>query len=465
MSSMVICGGSVVGLAVGMMLARDGHEVTVLEADPEPPPPSAEAAWSAWDRRGVPQFHQPHNVFPGFRAVVDAELPGLTEQLVAAGCIWDDYLRTPPPTLPEHAPRSGDDRFRFVTGRRPVVEAAVAAAAGSTPGLTLRRGVRVSGLLAGPSARPGVPHVAGARTTDGESLPADLVVDAMGRRSPCGTWLAELGARPPHLESEDSGFVYYTRYYTGAEQPRRRAPANSPIGSISLITLPSDNGTWSVTVFGASGDPALKALRNAEVFERVVRACPAQAHWLDGRPITSVVAMAGILDRYRRFVVDGTPVVTGLASVGDSWACTNPSAARGLSMGLIHAQQLRSVVAASLGDPAGLAVAWDAATEQAVTPFFRSQIAADRARLAQMAALRAGSPTAAGDPAALRFLHAATHDPDVYRAMLEMVFCLTPPGDVLNRPDVREKVQQAPAEAPPGVPGPDRQRLEELLAA
>jgi hypothetical protein len=290
------------------------------------------------------------------------------------------------------------------------------------------------------------------------------VVDAMGRRSPCGTWLAELGARPPHLESEDSGFVYYTRYYTGAEQPRRRAPANSPVGSISLITVPSDNDTWSVTVFGASGDPPLKALRNPEVFDRVVRACPAQAHWLDGRPITSVVAMAGILDRYRRFVIDATPVVTGLVAVGDSWACTNPSAARGLSMGLIHAQQLRSVVRARLDDPAGLAVAWDAATEKVVTPFFRSQIAADRARLAQMAALRAGSPAAA-DPAALRFLYAATHDPDVYRAMLEMVFCLTPPEDVLSRPAVREKVQQAPAEAPPVVPGPDRRRLEELLAA
>jgi hypothetical protein len=82
-----------------------------------------------------------------------------------------------------------------------------------------------------------------------------------------------------------------------------------------------------------------------------------------------------------------------------------------------------------------------------------------------MAALRAGSPAAAADPAALRFMHAATHDPDVYRAMLEMVFCLAPPEDVLSRPAVREKVQQAPAEAPPVVPGPDRRRLEELLAA
>jgi 2-polyprenyl-6-methoxyphenol hydroxylase-like FAD-dependent oxidoreductase len=465
MSSIVICGGSVVGLSTAMMLARDGHDVTVLESDEPGAPGSPEEAWSRWDRRGVPQFHQPHNLFPAFREVADQELPGLTERLLAAGCVWVDYLETAPPTLSDRDPRPGDDRLRFVTGRRPVVESVVAAAAASTPGVCVRRGVHVTGLLTGPSAIPGVPHVTGVETDDGEQFPADLVVDAMGRRSPAEHWLTAIGARPPSIESEDSGFVYYTRYFRGPQRPRRRAPVNSPVGSVNVITLDSDNDTWSVTVFGPTHDVPLKALRSTEVFDRVIRAFPAHEHWLDGTPISGVVAMAGILDRYRRFVVEGEPVVTGLAAVGDAWACTNPSAARGLSMGLIHARELRRTVATHLDDPAGLARAWDDATERAVTPFYRSQIAGDRARLAQMDDLRSGRTPAAPDDGALRFAHAAMHDPDVFRAMLEMVFCLAQPREVLGRPDVRAKVERAPAESPPGVPGPDRRQLEELLAA
>src|SRR5436190_15906001 len=97
--------------------------------------------------------------------------------------------------------------------------------------------------------------------------------------------------------------------------------------------------------------------------------------------------MAGVLDRYRRFVVDGQPVVTGFAAVGDAWACTNPSAGRGLSVGLLHAQVLRHVARAHINDPGAFALAYHAATERQVTPFYRNQIAADRARIAEMNAL------------------------------------------------------------------------------
>jgi 2-polyprenyl-6-methoxyphenol hydroxylase-like FAD-dependent oxidoreductase len=54
-SSVIICGGSVVGLATAMMLARDGREITVLERDPASAAPAGQA-WQEWQRSGVAQF-------------------------------------------------------------------------------------------------------------------------------------------------------------------------------------------------------------------------------------------------------------------------------------------------------------------------------------------------------------------------------------------------------------------------
>lgn len=465
MGRIVVCGGSVVGLAVARMLARDGHEVTVLESDPDGVPGIPVDAWSTWNRGGVAQFRQPHVLFARFRQVVDEELPGTTERLLRAGCVWADYLHPLPPGIADRSRRPGDDDLLFVTGRRPVVEAVLAAAAEEEPGVTVRRGVRVTGFVPGPSAEPGVAHVAGVRTATGEQILADLVVDAMGRRSRSADWVAGLGGRAPHVQSEDSGFAYYTRYFTGPTPPRRIGRALVPMGSITLLTLHGDNDTWSVTVFAQTGDAPLKALRDAACFTRVVQACPMQAHWLDGTPITEVLPMAGIVDRYRRFAVDGVPVATGLAAVGDAWACTNPSAGRGTSIGLLHAQVLRNVVRKHLDDPAALARDWDEGTERVVAPYYWNQIRADRARFAEMEALRQGTEPPVATSAMARLVAAAGHDPDAYRALVETVLCVSLPQDVLERPAVRAATETYGHLASPAAPGPGRNELLRILAA
>ncbi len=464
MAAIVICGGGPIGLATATMLAGDGHQVTVLEAD-EAAPPAPAQAWESWTRQGVAQFRQPHNLFARFRQVCDAELPGLTDRLLAAGCVWSDPLRVLPPDLRNGGSRPGDEALRFVTGRRPVTEAVIAAAAQEQPGVQIRRGSRVTALLAGPAVIPGVPQVAGVRLADGQELRADLVIDAMGRRSRAGELLTALGARPPQARSEDSGFTYYSRYFTGPSLPETRGPWLMPLGTISLLTLAGDNGTWSVTVFTATGDAPVKALREADCFSRVIGACPLQAHWLDGRPITGVLPMAGILDRYRRFVAGGRPVATGMAVIGDAWACTNPSAGRGISVGIVHAQLLRGVVREHLDDPAALALAFDEGTERLLAPFYWNQIRADRDRVAEMTALRDGRPWSPADAELSGLAGAAGSDPDMFRAFMETVLCLAQPQEVLDRPGVRDKVEQArQAGPPPPLPGPDRQRLLRLLA-
>jgi flavin-dependent dehydrogenase len=392
------------------------------------------------------------------------------EALLRAGCITFDRLATMPPSITDRTPREGDERFLTITGRRPTIEYAVASVAEEL--IPIRRGASVVGLLTDRSAANGIPHVTGVRTMDGEEVSADLIIDAMGRRSNLPNWLEAIGARRPIEEAEDSGFIYYTRFFrsgTGV-MPAYRAELLTYFHSFSFLTLPGDAGTWAVTVVISSGDQALKKLRNPKPWAALVAACPLHAHWLDGEPITDVLSMAGTIDRYRRFVVDGVPVATGIISVGDSWACTNPSLGRGITIGLMQALGTAEVVQQHLDNPFELALSHDSMTETRVTPWYRDTIQIDRKRMAGVNALIEGrpEPEQPADPRA-RIANALNvammYDADLYRAAAEMRSVLALPQEVMARPGMVDRILEV-AETHEAVNplGPSRRELLRMLA-
>jgi 2-polyprenyl-6-methoxyphenol hydroxylase-like FAD-dependent oxidoreductase len=468
-ADVIVVGAGVGGLTTAMLLARDGHRVRLLERDPAPPPADPADCWEHWERRGVTQFRLLHLFLPRWRQTIEAELPELLPQLEAAGALRFNPVADVPAEI-SGGPRPGDERFDLVTGRRPMVEAVMACAAAATPGLVIERGAAVTSMIVADRPRlPGVPHVTGVETEDGRLLHADLVVDASGRRSPLPRWLAALGAPPLDEEIDECGFLYYGRHFRSGDGsvPPAFGPPLQPYDSLSLLTLPADNGTWGVGIIASAADPVLRAARDEDVWTRIVKHYPLVAHWLEGDALGGIDVMAKLEDRHRRYWRDDAPTVTGAVAVGDAWACTNPSAGRGASIAGLHAVCLRDVLRdVPATDPVAFSRRFDEATVATVEPLYRDTLRSDRHRLAEIDAQIAGRTYETDDEEwhqleALR--QGSPQHPDLLRAYVSIRSLLDRPIDVWAQPGIADTAA-AMGEAP-AAPGPSRSELVALIGA
>ena len=467
MTEVLVLGGGMVGLSTASLLARDGHHVTVLERDPEPPPSTVEEIWGGWERRGVTQFHQAHYFQPRMTAELTRELPEVLAAAESLGALRSNVISWAGP-LNGIEWQPGDEQFDIVTARRPVMEASVAQVAAATPGVDVRRGVAVAGLLTGERASDGTPHVTGARTGSGQEFTADVVIDAGGRRSALPRWLGDIDAAAPAEEREEFGFTYFGQYFQGDAIPEYRAQVLTTYGAVSILALPADNNTWVIAFVGLSGDAPMRALMDRDTFARTLAAFPLLAHWGDAEPVGDVQMMAKLEDRITRLVVDGSPVATGILPVGDSWACSNPSLGRGATIGFLHAVTLRDTLRDHDGDATALSLAFDRATAERVQPWYDATLGVDRERRREIEAAIAGEEYGPSDPGVeigAAFRRVADIDPDTYRSFQTVACMLAPVGEVVARPGVLDRVFELGADwRDHPTPGPSRPEFLDLLA-
>jgi flavin-dependent dehydrogenase len=473
MARIIIVGAGIVGLGAAMLLAGDGHEVIVVERDPAPAPEVADEAWYGWERRGVNQFRQPHGFQPRVCQILEAELPHVARALETAGAFRRNYVRDILPVSVTGGWRAGDERFDILTGRRPFVEAVFAAQAQATSGVEVRRGIAVTGLIAGPSDGAAVPHVTGVDTASAGKIVGDLVVDMGGRRSPLPAWLAALGAQPTNEELEDCGFMYFGRHFRSPDgsTPPLMGPPKIDWGTISSLSVPADNGTWCLGIIPSAKDKALFGLRRVDRWEAVVRSLPLVAHFLDGTPIDDGVGVITKLeDRFRGFVVDGHPVATGVISVGDAWAASNPSDGRGISIGMTHAVVLRDTIReVGLSSPSVFAATFHQHTAEQIEPWYRVTLAGTRDRLAEVNAGILGTSHQPDRDYRLvkAMLSGAPLAPDCLRAALDIRSVLKLPQEIFRSdPALADRAAELATTAENVAKlGPSREQLVAMASA
>jgi hypothetical protein len=188
-------------------------------------------------------------------------------------------------------------------------------------------------------------------------------------------------------------------------------------------------------------------------------------------PISDIYPMGGLHNSMRRLIVDGVPVATGLAAVGDSVCTTNPTFGRGLALALQGALDLAEALDEQGEDGSVLAEALDNSVTQHVEPFYLDQAANDGRRLAQLRHNLFGAPAPETAPLEDRVTFAALSaampfDAIVFRAFWRVLGMLARPDEVYADPDVVARTQDILRrfDTAPTMTQPTRADLEAALA-
>ncbi|MER6423330.1 FAD-dependent monooxygenase [Streptomyces sp. NPDC001137] len=468
MATTVIVGGGPAGLALALALGGRGHRVRVLERGE--PPPDGPAAKSAelWRRPTVPQALHDHILNALGVRMLRHHAPEVLDAVLAEGARLLD-LTTAAPAGPA-AP--GDDDLVTLVCRRPVLDLVLHRAAEALPEVTVSHRTTVAGLLleaSGPSGH----RVRGVVTADGERIPADVVVDASGRRSASRSWLTAAGVEVPDDLTGPSQLRAFGRFYRlrdpGGPRPGPLNRGNAAGGiwdHYSAVLHPADNDVFAITLGTLPGDRATTALRTPGAFTAACRLSPHLAAWVDEDVVEPLgpVRVIGMPPNILRSTATGRRrPVTGLLHTGDAACVTDPMFGRGMSLALAHAFLLADVIREHPVAEGELSRAAADLAEELLRPWYDQAVHDSWSRIERWrSATGAPVPARTGHPAPAvprrlwaAALTAAATDPVVWRGVVRVQTSLSTPAEIFADEDFLARVRAvAEAPAPPAPSGP-----------